>query len=672
MYNVLYIVLIAVIALLLAFFQYLYKNRKTTSNVFLFLLRFSTLFLVFLLLFNPSIKKQKIETIKPNLSISVDQSKSIKHLKQESNVRSFVELLKANKQLNEKFNVRYYSFGSNFKELDSLSFSENQTNLFKPINEFSKLYKKQNNPVLLITDGNQTIGNSIEFSNYKSPVYALVVGDTTKLQDIYIHQINANKQTYINNKVQVELFINYEGNKDVSKKLTISYKGKNIFSKTLHFSKENNVHIESLFVTASEKGNQYYNARIETLENEKNTSNNSKSFSINVIEEKMKILLLSSIVHPDLGMFKKSIESNKQREVVIKNIKEFKEDLSNYQLVILNQPTKEFETVFNSIKSKELNYFVITGLQTDWEFLNKIQSNFYKEAISKSELYKANFNKDYSSFLNTDIGFSKFSPIEDKFGKIIVNTKVNTIAFQKIGSFETKNPLLATIEGTRNRVGVLFGENSWRWRMQSFLENKSFQPFDDFMSSLILYMSSNKRNNRLQVNLSSIYYANEVLKISSIYLDENLNFDPRAKLWLQIDNKELKSSEKTPFSLQNNSFKAELENLKPGEYSYTVSVENQSIKKYGSFKVEPFEIEQQKENANDKALKYLAHNTKGSVFYNTQEQLVIDTLLKNEDFKSIQKSSIEKTPLINWKWLLVLIVLLLSVEWFARKYYGKI
>ena len=40
--------------------------------------------------------------------------------------------------------------------------------------------------------------------------------------------------------------------------------------------------------------------------------------------------------------------------------------------------------------------------------------------------------------------------------------------------------------------------------------------------------------------------------------------------------------------------------------------------------------------------------------------------------KTIQKTVMEKTPLINWKWLLGFVLFFLSLEWFTRKYFGKI
>ncbi|MDF1518520.1 MAG: hypothetical protein P1P79_11300, partial [Lutibacter sp.] len=109
-----------------------------------------------------------------------------------------------------------------------------------------------------------------------------------------------------------------------------------------------------------------------------------------------------------------------------------------------------------------------------------------------------------------------------------------------------------------------------------------------------------------------------------------------------------------------------------GEYNYTVSVENQYSSVSGSFKILPFEIEAQFSNANAQPLKKLAIETKGFTFYNNQAQNLIDYLNKDDRFKSIQKNTISKTPLIDWKWILGLIALSLSLEWFTRKYYGKI
>ena len=109
-----------------------------------------------------------------------------------------------------------------------------------------------------------------------------------------------------------------------------------------------------------------------------------------------------------------------------------------------------------------------------------------------------------------------------------------------------------------------------------------------------------------------------------------------------------------------------------GDYNYSVRVENQTDTVAGTFTILPFEIEQQYSNSTDEQLKLVAQNTGGALFYEQQEDALISKLLEENVFKSIQKSTIEKTPLIDWKWLLGFIILLLSIEWFTRKYFGKI
>lgn len=667
------IILAVFVALIIAIFQYLWKNKERSQlDYWLSFFRFVTVFLILLLIINPSLKKNNIEIIKPNLLVAVDNSKSIKFNSQNEVAENLVEKIKKDLELNNKYNISYFGFGSGLYPLNGLNFEESQTNLSLPFQEFSKLYKTGASPVILISDGNQTVGNSVEFVNYKSPVFPFIVGDTTVFEDIYISQLNVNPFTFINNQLPVELFINYTGNKPITKNLSVYHKGTKVYSQQFQFSKTQNVKTATFFLTATTKGTQFYTATVDQLENEQNTQNNSKNFSINVIEEKSKILILTAIIHPDLGMLKKAIESNKQRTVTTSTILNFKGNISDYQLVILYQPTTVFKNVFAEINQKKLNSFVITGRSTDWIFLNASQSSFSKKVSAEQENYIPIFNANYATFLSTDIGFSNFAPIEDRYGDITFSVPYQSLLFQRIGNIETEKPLLATFENNNQKSAILLGENSWRWRMNSFIENKTFELFDNFLAGLIHYLVSTDSKNRLNVTVNPIYYANEIIQISASYLDENFNFDNRNKLLLTVSNKETNFIKIIPFSALNNRFVVELPTIPYGEYFYNVSVENKENSVSGSFKILPFEIEAQFANANAQQLNKIANETKGFVFFNNQEKKLIDYLIKEEHFKSIQKSTISKISLIDWKWILGIIILSLSLEWFIRKYYGKI
>lgn len=201
--TILYIIIAGIVSLILAIFMYGYKTKFSNKKKWMYgFLRFVTLFSVLLLLINPKFKTESYTTIKPSLPILVDNSSSVKELNQQDNVNSFIAELKKNEALNNKFELTYYSFGSDFKSNDSLTFSERNTNISKALSATNELYKNEIAPTILISDGNQTLGNDYEFStvSYKNSIYPVILGDSTKHIDLKIAQLNNNRYAFLKNK----------------------------------------------------------------------------------------------------------------------------------------------------------------------------------------------------------------------------------------------------------------------------------------------------------------------------------------------------------------------------------------------------------------------------------------------------------------------------------------
>ena len=417
---------------------------------------------------------------------------------------------------------------------------------------------------------------------------------------------------------------------------------------------------------------QYYTASIAKIDNEKNIKNNSKSFSVEVIDEQTKVLLLTSVLHPDLGAFKKSIESNKQRSVTVFTIDKFTKQLQDYQLVILYQPTVSFNSVFEKIKENNTNYLFVSGANTDWNFINQKLLGFRKNAINQTENYAAIYNDAFLTFLQEDIGFVNYPPLLDKFGEVTITKEHQVLFSQNINGVQTQQPLLATFDMNDQKSAILLGEGIWKWRAASFLNTNSFEDFDKFMGNLVQYLASNKKRNRLEVNAESLYPANSTISISAFYTDKNYQFDARASLEISITNTETNNVLKVPFSLVNNSYQTEIENLASGNYTYKVSVAGQNINKNGRFKITDYEVEEQFTNANVNKLQKLADKTGGKLFFTNQVDEISKNLIDNESFYTVQKSSIKQENLIDWRWILFIVIGLFTVEWFLRKYHGKI
>ncbi|SEB41915.1 hypothetical protein SAMN04489761_0596 [Tenacibaculum sp. MAR_2009_124] len=668
--TLIYVVVALLLSIAVAFFQYFYKERKQPKvTILLFALRALSLFFLGILLINPQLDVVRTENIKPIISLLIDDSKSTRFFNEEKSVEGILKAVRSDKELNKKFEVIPFAFGKTLKPLDSLNFKQENTDINGAISTISTLYPKQKVATILVTDGNQTSGNDYEYYTSKNKVHPVVLGNTTKYQDIQLTQLNVNKYSYIKNKFPVEALIHYEGNEPTKSIFTISHKGRKVFSKKLSFSPKQTSQTVNVTLTSDEKGLQYYQASISGLLNEKNKKNNYKNFSVEVIDEQTKVLLLSSVLHPDLGAIKKSIESNKQRKVDIKIINKDTFVLGDYQMYIFYQPNFHFKNVLKEVST---DYLLISGTKTDWRYLNTLDLGVNKTAINQKEVATASYNDQFLTFLQEDIGFDEFPPLDDIFGKIKITRNNQVLLSQNIGGVDSEQPLIVALEENENNAMFLFGEGIWKWRAASFLKDQTFESFDAFMGNIVQYLAKNKRRSRLEVKTKSIYPANESITFSAFYVGKNYRFDNRASLDLKITNTSTKKIKNLPFSLMNNSYQVSLEGLDAGEYTYQVSVKNQSIKKFGKFKITEFEIEDQFVNANTAKLEKLALNTQGKLFYKNQIESLIKELNSDPNYFTVQKSTTSKKNLIEWYWILVLIVFLLSLEWFIRKYFGRI
>jgi hypothetical protein len=658
---------------LVAFLQYFYKEKyRGKNNFLLFFLKTSSLFLLILLLINPTIKTTELETLKPVLSVLVDNSNSILFFNEDKNITSFLKKIKEDKSINEKFDIQEYSFGSKLNSLDTLTFTDSETNISEAISSLNELNENKIAPVVLLTDGNQTLGYDYEFINSDQKIYPIVFGDTVQYKDVKISQVNVNKYSYIKNKFPVEVLLNYQGDETIISQFSISKKGKTIFSKRIEFSPSDNSKTITTNLKSNKEGLHYYTASLKTIKGEKNTKNNNKKFSVEVINEQTKILILTSVLHPDIGTLKKAIEKNKQRTVDVFLINNFKKKVDDYQLIIINQVNKEFKDVFKQIKTKNKNFFLISGKTTDWNFINKQQLKIARNTINQTESYEAVLNNSFLTFTQKDIGFHQFPPLKDKFGDIIISKEHQILLFQKINGIENKQPLLVTFEDNSQKSGILFGEGLWKWRVASFLKTNTFQDFDEFIDNLIQYLVSIKKRNRLEINIEDLYPSNSTINIAALYTDKNYKFDTRASLEITITNIKTNKTTKTPFSLVHNYYQAEIENLTSGNYNYEVSVVGADITKLGTFKITEYQLEEQFTNANSKKLLKTAAKTGGRVYYKEEVKKLKDELLENKSFYITQKSIFKEQNLIDWKWILCCIIFLISLEWFIRKYHGKL
>lgn len=655
--------------------MYGYRSKQKGVLAWIFgVLRFITIFSILLLIINPKFKSETYTVEKPKLPVLIDNSASIGELNQKENVLDLLQKLKENSKLNDKFDISYFSFGSDFQENDSLSFDEKNTNISKALASTNELFKNQTAPTILMTDGNQTLGTDYEFSSttFKNPIYPVIMGDSIKYTDLKIEQLNTNRYAFLKNQFPVEVILNYSGTTSVNSEFVVTQGAATLYRTTVSFSENETSKTLNFTLSANSVGLQKYTAQILPLADEKNKTNNSKQFAVEVIDQATNVLVVSKLSHPDLGALKKAIITNERRTITFKKPLEAISVLNDYQLVIIYQPDRNFASVFSEMEKLKKNYWIISGLQTDWYFLNAAQNNFKKEASNQSDDIQAKLNNNYGTFAVEDIDFNNFPPLHTNFGAMTVNVQHEMMLEQTVNGISTGNPLFVTMEINGKRDAIWDGEGFWRWRAHSFIETESFQSFDDFIGNIVQYLASNKRRSRLEVASETFYYNNNPIKISAQYFDKNYVFENRASLNISVKNQETEKQTVFPMLLRNNYYEVDLNSLPAGEYNFTVSIENEAVSNSGSFTILDFNVEQQFLNADVSKLRRVAQNTDGKAYFAAGSEALIQELINNTNFQNIQRSDQKVVPLIDWKYLLALIILALAAEWFIRKYNGLI
>ena len=667
--TVLLLLLSAIAALALSFYQYLFKAKKK-SKMFFFLafLRFITWFAIFVLLINPIITRKDLETVKTPLPILIDNSLSIKELGQDSLAKIVAAKIAGSSALKDKYDVQTYTFADGFEAGKTPDFKGRQTHIDQAAQNLKQLYRNTNYPVVILTDGNQTIGNDYVYSfQENTSVYPVVLGDTTSVLDLKVNQVNVNKYAFLKNKFPVEVFLQYSGNKSVNAVFSVMQGNSVLFKQNVAFSKDKKAQSVSVLLDAAKVGVQTYKAVLSSSEPEKNKYNNVKNFAVEVIDQRSEVAIVSAITHPDLGALKRAIETNQQRKVTILKPSEVK-SLQDYNVLILYQPDASFKMLMEQNKNAGLNTFIITGLNTDFNLLNQYQNGIDFKMTSQSEDYLADFNSQFNLFALQDIGFSQFPPLAHPFGTITVKGSINTLLHSRIRNVQTGNPLMVFSETGPARSAYLFGENIWKWRVESHLNTKSFEQFDVFIDKTIQFLASNSKRKSLVVNHESFYNSGEVISITAQYFNKNYEFDENARLTIQLKNKKDNTTKSFDFLKGNAEYKVNLDGLAAGQYTFTVKESTSGSSYAGSFEVLDFEIEKQFVNPDLARLQQTAANTNGAVYYPDTTDKLIKFLSENENYKAVQKEITKKSPLIDWIWLLVILALTLSAEWFIRKY----
>lgn len=289
---------IGMMALILQY-RVICRKLGSSRSMILSLFRFGAIILLIFAALNPSTIARKEHKISSSIAILLDTSQSMS-LAAQSGKNSRLEDAKTLlfhgenpllKSLSEKCEVKLYSLGDSLVSIDERAFTDlrpsvKQLNLSEALNSLSR----ENSVALLLSDGNVT------WENKKStgiPLVAIPVGDTGEYKDILIKEVKASTLAFKGREVLIDVTIKSYGYSGLTLPVLLKDGNRLITAKNVMINKASHEMTLPLSFIPDEVGQHNLSVSIPVQYGESLTSNNSVHLSLKVVRDKIRVLMIS-------------------------------------------------------------------------------------------------------------------------------------------------------------------------------------------------------------------------------------------------------------------------------------------------------------------------------------------------------------------------------------------
>lgn len=659
-------------------------EMSAKTRAVLAVLRFLSVFFISVLLLSPVFKIQVVETEKPVVVLLHDNSQSIVLGKDSAYYRneylhSFEQL---KKELSGEYQVEEFSFGGDVRQGFDGSFDQPSSDISLALDDISEMYKGRNvGAVVLATDGIYNAGHTprADADKHPYPIYTIALGDTAIHKDAAIKNLKHNKITYLNSRFPVEIAINADKLQGQTKRLIVENNGKVLFSKEIHYTSDNYFGTENVLLDADKAGVQLYTVRLQVCDGEVSASNNVRTFAVEVLDSRRRVAIVAQSPHPDVGALKRYFERLESYEVETFLADNFTASSRESDIIVLHQlpdNNTNHNTLVDKLIQQQTPILFVLGEQTSFARFDRLQMGLTLNAkSSRFDEATAVCNGAFGSF-SVDGALREvegFPPLSMPFGNIVTTKGIQTLLYAKIGTVATERPLMAFGQKNGVRYGFIVGDGIWRWPMADFNENGSSEAFGTLMDKTCTYLAQQSAKEKFVVRAEASFAENEVITLYAELYNDNYELVNTPEVTLSVENEKGESREYV-FGRTQNSYSVAIGTLPQGRYNYVAktTLGGKTFSKKGSFVVQRLALEENSLAADHQLLNTLARNTGGLMIYPNQLAQLPELLKKRGDIRNVMYSRYKYSELIKLPWVFVAIVLLLAIEWTARRYKNEI
>ena len=680
--------LLPLVALAVIVVWWLYFRKRANDllpvpvRIILGIIRGLVILITGILFISPWIRTVVRKEVKPVFIIARDNSVSMMPARDSATTIAGrnAEMDRIKKALEENFTVSEYLFGEQARPGSDWIYSDPVTRpdaLFETVRALTRINDVAG--MMVVTDGVVTQGTGFPEAarDLPLPVYFLGTGDTTRVPDVSIGEVISNEWVRKNSVFQVRVYFKTEKWSEKSLKIKISGNQGLIDEQQIPVN-DQAVPFVDFEIQAPDEGSMNLTAEVVSGVPDKNRSNNTKSFRVDIIGNQAKILALYEAPHPDIGALDRAMNGLPQVSFEAMQVADFKVIPEECNLLIMHglpSVKNSVKAILTEAQARSLPALFIISATTDQTLFNQAASGLEVSSRRKeAETVQGTFSPVFSLFTLPE-GFPEhlqvWPPLETWFETYSAELGSAPFLTQKIRRVELTDPLILIAKTDGVKKGIITGEGIWRWRMHEYLEFNDHEVFDELISRMVQYLIQDEREDRFVIGIPEELYEFSPIHLTARLQNPSLESVNQPDVNVIITDSAGRTSEYSMGRVAD-FYELDLNGFEAGEYQFIAETQlgQERFSKKGSMIIRERILEQKAPVAEYHDLRLVSYLTGGYFCTEADAGQLIRKLKEIKPGTATIRPEYKWYDLINLPWLLGVLALLLALEWFLRRWYG--
>lgn len=708
--SLIFVLLLVIASIALSFL--IYRRTLPPSGVglriVLAILRLAALSFLIFLIFEPSLSFHRQRQLKPLLAVVLDDSESMRLTDASGDRFAQLNVLfddPAWDDLEDRFELAIFAAGDSVRrlhrlELDSLSCLAIGTDLAAGWEAALKdLDADECAACVIISDGGNNAGRSPAetASEAPRPIFTIGIGDTAGVRDARIESLVGSEVAYLDKPAQLEVGVKAFGlgGQDTDLEL-IDSEGRILARRQVKLPPDELKTEIALEFTPKKVGQYPLRIRLAALEQEQSTANNLRTFPLDVRESHLKILMISGRPGFEVMFFQRTAAKIPDLDVIAvtvgKDGRFYADDPVDVMdviadadvLVLMDLPERDSPVsargqLRRSLETTPLPIWAWLGNNPSWDDLESFCGELPFAITRVQHQGEAEAHPDrFYTVLDPDLEAVERSlwydlpPLQTPNYSIKIHgTASQLVEFRDPESGQPLGPGLISWERQGRRNTASFGHGYWRWGFMGLGLRGDHDLYAGMQTKILRWLAAGPQRKVLHLSTDKKLYSSGQLvefkarvlsgsgqPIANAHVDLTLQSpEGDAKILLEPDQHGFYSGSFQPTGV--------------GRYSFSgfARIEEDTLGlDSGRFDVEVYNIEKEALSQNRALLEEIAEAS-GGAYIPADSLSILGMLFEAEP--RLKETGWNRRFFLNWDFWIV-IVLLLSLEWFIRKRRGML